>query len=214
MEPSRFPVNPSTLPSFCKAQNGVTLLAKSADVLEQAKDTCSITRQLRFSRKGLPRIHLHFPDRNICLCAVAQYLQGTELRVHVAKAATEQLIAEVAGWRAACCAIQLSACCRSIHSAAPTVPRGAPAKGKQEKNPHHTLNKFPLIPSTPDVSEKSWAGAWKCARRRARLLSTSMMGQSQGMGGAEEQDLCTGMKRSRWRSRGRWQKLSHAEALQ
>lgn len=54
MEPSRFPVNPSMLPSFCKAQNGVTLLAKSADVLEQAKDTCSITRQLRFSRKGCP----------------------------------------------------------------------------------------------------------------------------------------------------------------
>ena len=78
--------------------------------------------------------------------------------MHVAKAASTQLIAEVGGWRAACCAIQLSACYRRIHSAAPTVPRGAPAKGKKGKKTRHTLNKFPPIPSAPDVSEKSWAG--------------------------------------------------------
>lgn len=62
--------------------------------------------------------------------STARRLRGAELRVDVAKAATRRLIAEGAGWRAACCAIQLSARCRSIHSAAPAVPRGAPAKGK------------------------------------------------------------------------------------
>lgn len=126
MEPSRFPVNASMPPSSYKAQNDVTPLVKRADVLEQAKGTCRITRQLCFSHRGLPWICLHFPSRNTCPCTVwlstHTELQGTELRVHVAKAATMQLIAEVAGWRAACCAIQLSTCCRSIHSAAPTVP--------------------------------------------------------------------------------------------
>lgn len=77
-----------------------------------------------------------FPQQKYLLVlSVAQHLQGTELCMHVAKAATMQLIAEVAGWKAACCAIQLSACCRSIHSVALTVSQGTPAKGKKEKNP-------------------------------------------------------------------------------
>lgn len=116
-----------------------------------------------------------------------------ELCVHVAGAATVQLTAEGAGWRAACCAIQLSTCCRSIHSVADCAVRRSCQRGKGKVN-HRTLNKFPLIPSGLDILEESWEGAWRFAKRRAWLLSAGTMGQSQGMGGVEEQDLCTSVK--------------------
>lgn len=173
---------------------------KGADMLEQAKDTCSITRQVCFSHRGCPG------SVSIFLIGVCPCVQrGSALAACRAVCARR---------RSSYCAINRRRSrlegCVLCHSAQHMLQKhsfcssdcatGRSCQRGRGKVNHHTLNKFSLIPSALDILEESWPGAWRCAKRGAWLLRAGMMGQSQGMGGVEEQDLCTGMRLSRHRS--------------
>lgn len=167
---------------------------KRADMLEQAKGTCSITRQVCFSHGGCPGSVSIFPTGGSACVQRGSFLAASR--------------AVPARRRSSSCAInrrrsRLEGCtlCHSAqhmlqkHSfrSSDCAARRSCQRGKGKVN-HRTLNKFPRIPSAPDVLEESWAGAGGCAKRGAWLLSAGTRGQSQGMGGVEEQDFCTGME--------------------
>lgn len=171
-------------------------LVKRADVLEQAKDTYSITRQVCFSHRGCPGSVSIFPigvsacvqrGSALALCrAVCARCRSSSRAINCRRSGLEGCML----CHSAQHMLQKHSFCSSDCAVRRSCQRG---KGKVN---HHTLNKVPLIPSSPDILEESWAGAWRCAKRGAWLLHAGTMGQSQGMGGVEEQDLCTGMRLS------------------
>lgn len=157
-------------------------------MLEQAKGTCSITRQVCFSHGGCPGSVSIFPTG---VSACVQRRRAVRARRRSSYCAINRRRSRLEGCvlcHSAQHMLQKHSFCSSDCAVRRSCQRG---KGKIN---HRTLNKFPLIPSGLDILEESWAGAWRCAKCRAWLLSAGTMGQSQGMGGVEEQDLCTSVK--------------------
>lgn len=156
---------------------------KRADVLEQEEGTCSVTGQVCFSHRGCPG-------------SVSIFLIGGSACVQCGSALTA--CRDVCAWhRSSYCAIngrrsRLQVCmlCHSAqhmlqkHSfcSSDCAARRSCQRGKGKVN-HHTLNKFPLVPSGPDILEESWAGAWTCAKRGAWLLRAGWHCGSKSGGG-------------------------------